>query len=81
MGIVSIIAGGYILMYPVLVGQALPQFFVLILGLWGIIKGLILLFFAFKGGGWGVALVWIGAVFAFIGGFFMVYQAFKMRKA
>ena len=31
--------------------------------------------------GWGLALVWVGAVFAFIGGFFMIYQAFKQRKA
>ena len=105
-GIVSIIAGGYILMYPILVGLELPQIFVLVLGLWGIIKGLVLLFLAFKGGGWpaglmgaitiifggilvanysvpgwGLALVWVAAVFAFIGGIFMVYQAFKQRKA
>jgi uncharacterized membrane protein HdeD (DUF308 family) len=105
-GIVSIIAGGYILMYPVLVGLTLPQIFVLILGIWGVIKGLVLLFLAFKGGGWpaglmgaitiffgvvliinygevgwGLALVWVAAAFAFIGGFFMVYQAFKQRKA
>jgi uncharacterized membrane protein HdeD (DUF308 family) len=106
MGIVSIIAGGYILMYPILVGLQLPQLFVLILGIWGVMKGLLLLFLAFKGGGWpaglmgaitiffgcilianygvpgwGAALVWAGAVIAFIGGFFMVYQAFKQRKA
>jgi uncharacterized membrane protein HdeD (DUF308 family) len=84
----------------------LPQLFVLILGLWGLVKGLMLLFLAFKGGGWaagimgvitiifggilvanygvpgwGLALVWTGAVFAFIGGFFMIYMAFKQRKA
>src|SRR5512137_2191727 len=52
MGIVSIVAGGYILMYPVLVGLQLPQLFVLILGLWGVMKGLLLLILAFKGGGW-----------------------------
>jgi uncharacterized membrane protein HdeD (DUF308 family) len=105
-GIVSIIAGGYILMYPVLVGLTLPQIFVLILGIWGVIKGLVLLFLAFQGGGWpaglmgaitlffgvvliinygepgwGVALVWVGALFAFVSGFFMVYQAFNLRKA
>ncbi len=105
-GIVSIIAGGYILMYPVLVGLELPQLFVLILGLWGIVKGLTLLFLAFRGGGWaagimgvitlifggilvanygvpgwGLALVWTGAVFAFFGGFFLIYMAFKQRKA
>ncbi len=66
-GIVSIIAGSYILMYPVLVGLELPQLFVLILGIWGVIKGLILLFLAFKGGGWaagimGVITIIFGAI-------------------
>src|SRR3974377_266259 len=51
-GIVSIIAGGYILMYPGLVGLALPQLFVLLLGIWGVVKGIVLLFLAFQGGGW-----------------------------
>jgi len=57
MGIVSIIAGGYILMYPVLVGLELPQLFVLLLGLWGVMKGLLLLFLAFKGGGWAAGIM------------------------
>ena len=35
MGIVSIVAGSYVLMYPVAAGVALPRIFVLILGLWG----------------------------------------------
>ena len=78
----------------------------LILGIWGVVKGIVLLFLAFQGGGWpagimgaitlifgfilianygvpgwGLSLVWVGAVFAFIGGFFMIYQAFKQRRA
>ncbi len=56
-GIVSIIAGGYILMYPVLVGLELPQLFVLVLGLWGVVKGLVLFFLAFKGGGWAAGVM------------------------
>ena len=105
-GIVSIIAGGYVLMHPILVGATLPQLLVLLLGIWGVVKGFVLIFLAFKGGGWaagimgvitlifggilianygvpgwGLSLVWVGAVFAFFGGFFMVYQAFKQRKA
>ncbi len=105
-GIVSIIAGSYILTYPVLVGLELPRLFVLIMGIWGVIKGGILFFLAFKGGGWpagvmgaitfifglilvanydvagwGLSFVWVAALFGFIGGFFMVYQAFKQRKA
>jgi uncharacterized membrane protein HdeD (DUF308 family) len=62
-GIVSIIAGGYILMYPVLVGLELPSLFVLILGIWGVIKGFVLFFMAFKGGGGAYAIVGIFAVF------------------
>jgi len=53
MGIVSIIAGGYILMYPVAAGVALPRIMVLILGIWGLMEGIILLVMAFRGGGWG----------------------------
>ena len=57
MGIVSIIAGGYILIYPVAAGVALPRIMVLILGIWGLMQGIILLFMAFKGGGWGAGIL------------------------
>ena len=63
MGLVSIIAGGYILMYPVLVGTEIPSLFVLILGIWGVIKGCVMFFMAFKGGGGAYAIVGIFAVF------------------
>ena len=66
-GIVSIIAGGYILMYPVLVGLELPQLFVLLLGIWGVFRGFVLLFLAFQGGGWGAGILGvITLVFGFI---------------
>ena len=57
MGIVSIIAGGYILMYPMAAGVALPRIIVLMLGLWGLMQGIILLVMAFKGGGWGAGIL------------------------
>jgi uncharacterized membrane protein HdeD (DUF308 family) len=38
-GIVSILAGGAILMYPVAAGVALPTIMVLVLGLWGLMRG------------------------------------------
>ena len=63
MGLVSIIAGGYVLMYPVLVGLELPSLFVLILGIWGVIKGCVMFFMAFKGGGGAYAIIGIFAVF------------------
>ncbi len=62
MGIVSIIAGGYVLMYPVAAGVALPRIFVLMLGLWGLMQGIILLFMAFKGGGWGAGIMGVVAI-------------------
>jgi uncharacterized membrane protein HdeD (DUF308 family) len=57
MGIVSIIAGGSILMYPLAAAVALPQVFVLVLGIWALMEGFILLFMAFKGAGWGAGIL------------------------
>jgi uncharacterized membrane protein HdeD (DUF308 family) len=57
MGIVSIIAGGYILMYPIAAAVALPRIFVLVLGIWGLMQGILYLVLAFKGGGWGMGIL------------------------
>jgi uncharacterized membrane protein HdeD (DUF308 family) len=51
MGVISIVAGAYILMYPIATALALPEIFVFVLGIWALIEGCILLFMAFKGGG------------------------------
>jgi uncharacterized membrane protein HdeD (DUF308 family) len=56
-GIVSIVAGGAILMYPIAAGLALPKIFVLVLGIWGMMYGIILLIMAFGGGGWGAGIL------------------------
>ena len=81
-------------------------FFVLILGIWGVVEGFILFFMAFKGGGGahailgvfaiffglilivaytvpgaGLMLVYVAAIVGFFGGFFLIYRAFKQRKA
>ena len=61
-GIVSIIAGGYILMHPVIAGLELPQIFVLILGIWGVIKGTVMIVMAFRGGGGAFAIIGIFAI-------------------
>jgi uncharacterized membrane protein HdeD (DUF308 family) len=67
MGIVSIIAGGYILMYPIASALALPRIFVLMLGIWGLMEGIILLIMAFRGGGWAAGILGVLAiVFGFI---------------
>ena len=55
MGLVSIIAGMYIVAYPVAAGVALPKIFTLVLGIWGLVQGTVALVLAFKGGGWGAA--------------------------
>jgi uncharacterized membrane protein HdeD (DUF308 family) len=67
MGLVSIIAGFYIVSYPVIAGVVLPQVFVLVLGIWGLMQGVAALILAFRGGGWGLgALGIIGIVFGLI---------------
>ncbi len=57
MGIISIAAGFYILMYPIASGLALPRIFVLVLGLWGLLQGIIMLIMAFRGGGWAAGIL------------------------
>ncbi len=67
MGVVSIMAGSYILMYPKASALALPHIFVLVLGVWGLIQGCILLALAFKGGGWGAGILGgLGILFGLI---------------
>ena len=67
MGIVSMVAGFYIVSYPVVAGIALPKVFVLVLGLWGLIQGIVALVLAFKGGGWGIGVLGvIGIIFGII---------------
>ena len=67
MGIISIVAGMYIVTYPIAAGLALPKIFVLVLGLWGVVQGTVALVLAFKGGGWGLGILGvIGIIFGFI---------------
>jgi uncharacterized membrane protein HdeD (DUF308 family) len=63
-GIVSIVAGSYILSYPIVSAIALPKIFVLVLGIWGLMYGIILLIMAFQGGGWGAGILGVlGIIF------------------
>jgi uncharacterized membrane protein HdeD (DUF308 family) len=65
-GIVSIAAGFYILSYPIVAAIALPKIFVLVLGIWGLMYGIILLIMAFQGGGWGAGILGVlGIIFGF----------------
>ncbi len=63
MGLISIIAGSYIVMYPVAAAVVLPQIFVLVLGIWGLIQGIVALMLAFKGGGWGLGILGVVGIF------------------
>jgi uncharacterized membrane protein HdeD (DUF308 family) len=63
-GIVSIAAGFYILSYPIISAIALPRIFLLVLGIWGLMYGIILLIMAFQGGGWGAGILGVlGIIF------------------
>jgi uncharacterized membrane protein HdeD (DUF308 family) len=66
-GIVSIIAGGAILAYPMAAAVTLPRVFTLVLGIWGLMYGIILLIMAFRGGGWGAGILGVlGIIFGLI---------------
>jgi uncharacterized membrane protein HdeD (DUF308 family) len=56
-GIVGILAGGYILVHPVASALVLPRVFVLVLGIWGLLQGILFVILAFKGGGWGFGIL------------------------
>ncbi len=66
MGIISIIAGSLILIYPTAAAVALPSIFVFVLGFWGVVNGIILLIMAFRGGGWGAGIM--GVIGILLGG-------------
>ena len=63
-GIISIILGGVVLMYPIVAAVTLPVVFVWVLGFWGLINGIVLLVMAFRGGGWGAGILGVlGIIF------------------
>lgn len=66
-GLISILAGGSILLYPVASAVALPKIFVLVMGIWGLMYGITLLIMAFRGGGWGAGILGVlGIIFGII---------------
>ncbi len=66
-GVISLMAGSSILAYPVAAGVILPRIFVMVLGIWGLMYGIILLVMAFKGGGWGAGILGVlGIIFGII---------------
>ena len=80
-GIVSIAAGFYILSYPIISAIALPKIFVLVLGIWGLMYGIILLIMAFQGGGWGAGILGVlGIIFgiALMANYYVVGMGLSM---
>lgn len=80
MGIISLIAGGYIVMYPIAAAVVVPQVFALVLGIWGLVQGIVMLMLAFRGGGWGPGIL---GVLAILFGIFLIgnYGDFGMALA
>lgn len=62
MGVIGIAAGAWILFYPIYAGIALPQIFMLVLGLYGLFEGIALLIMAFQGAGWGAGIMGVIAI-------------------
>lgn len=80
-GLISIVAGGYILSYPIVAALVLPKVFVLVLGFWGLMYGIILLIMAFRGGGWGAGILGaLGIIFgiALIANYYVIGMGLAM---
>ena len=65
-GLLSIIAGTWILRYPLISAVTIPRIIILIMGIQGLISGIVMLVMAFKGGGWGAGI--LGALSVVFGG-------------
>ena len=68
-GILSIIAGIWVVRHPIISAAAIPTLLVLLLGIQGIITGVVSLIMAFRGGGWGAGIL---GVLSIIFGIFLV---------
>jgi uncharacterized membrane protein HdeD (DUF308 family) len=64
-GIVGLLAGGWILIYPIYAAIALPRISLLIIGIWGLVYGAQLLFTGLRARAWGS--VAFGAIAAVLG--------------
>lgn len=56
-GILSIIAGVVILTYPIYSPFIVLTLFVIFIGVWAIINGVVKIILALKGGGWGIGII------------------------
>ncbi len=58
-GVLSVIAGIFILMYPIYSPIIVLTLFVIFIGVWAIINGAVKIALAVKGGGWGTGIIGI----------------------
>jgi uncharacterized membrane protein HdeD (DUF308 family) len=58
-GILSIVAGAFILMYPIYSPLIVLTLFIVFIGIWAIINGVVKIALALKGGGWGIGIIGI----------------------
>jgi uncharacterized membrane protein HdeD (DUF308 family) len=66
-GILGIIAGLLIMIYPYYSTILVPSFLIIFIGVWGLIIGFITLFHSMKGGGWGEAILGLlGIIFGIV---------------
>ncbi len=66
-GVLSIIAGIYVLRFPLIGAVSIPAIAILFLGIQGLVTGAVSLVLAFKGGGWGAGIMGVlGLIFGFV---------------
>jgi len=66
-GLISILAGVYILRFPLISAVSIPAIIILIMGIQGLIGGIVMLVMAFKGGGWGAGILGVlGIIFGLV---------------
>jgi len=56
-GILEILVGGSVLIYPAYFAATLPALMVLMLGIWMLVDGIVMLIMAFSGAGWGAGIL------------------------
>ena len=56
-GVLSILAGLVVLLYPFYSAVLLPALLIIFIGLWGLVIGFIMLVQAFRGAGWGAGIL------------------------
>lgn len=57
MGIIGILAGSWILTYPIYAAVQLPRIFTLVIGIYGLFQGLAMMFMGFRGRAWGAVIL------------------------